>query len=706
MSEKFLAVSYGSDDIFNETKKFKTILKSRKNSIQSYNDTFINNYYHIKVIKNATIPQIITKTNKIDTNEPISIKITTENDNIKSTNFVTTDDIISSPMTPSIDDEKKTPTSIYLSPTISRLVNDINESLNERITAIRNKNNEMKKEILDKVINFKDNQHELILNLLNKYEYHNLKNKDNNNINENKLILYELLSKIKNDNIEFLNKIDSSLIYNVNMKYSRNNDYTTDKDVISFTNSNGENKTVVFLKINEVYHENDELKNNEKEPQESTLIESSNINKTKTKSNKKAIDKTKNNNDNSNNASNSSIKRFMKMTGIYKLPYMNSMAKQSSSDVDIVYSTKNKRKSKLSIFKRKDPDEGVNGVSNNSLSSKFLELPKEYNAVRSFNASYESLSTSNELSSNDIHSIDDSKIKHRRFHTKCYSETIGYNDKMIEFNAPVPISNSKHSSISTSGFDDKQSKLTEKDKKNKEKEKRKEEEKEKKLKEKEKKKEEEKEKKIKEKKRKSNIYRTESSIEIERRMKNVFDNYQVKLIGREPGAYPILTNEIANKILPNITPSAYKEYRNWRLLYSLEYHGSHPQTMYDAVNEKMPLVTAIMDEDGCIFGAYNTEYFHVDTHYYGNGQTFLWKYKVDENNKGELQTFKATGSNHYYIISEKRYLAFGGGKGFGLHLTDEFTYGFTDNCETYNNDILACKRDFKCINIEVWCLEI
>jgi len=83
--------------------------------------------------------------------------------------------------------------------------------------------------------------------------------------------------------------------------------------------------------------------------------------------------------------------------------------------------------------------------------------------------------------------------------------------------------------------------------------------------------------------------------------------------------------------------------------------------MYDNVFEKSPLVIAVMDEDGCIFGAYSTDYFRSETHYYGNGQTFLWKYTVDENGNGVFNCFKATGSNHYYIISEKDYLAFGGG---------------------------------------------
>jgi len=201
--------------------------------------------------------------------------------------------------------------------------------------------------------------------------------------------------------------------------------------------------------------------------------------------------------------------------------------------------------------------------------------------------------------------------------------------------------------------------------------------------------------------------KTNSVLEIERRLKNVFDNYNIKLIGRDDtSTHPILTNAIADKILPHIVPSAYKEYRNWRLLYSLDCHGTHIQTMYDNVFEKSPLITAVMDEDGCIFGAFSTDYFRSETHYYGNGQTFLWKYTVDENGNGVFNCFKATGSNHYYIISEKDYLAFGGGRGFGLHLSDHFTYGFTDNCETYNNEVLACTKDFKCINVEIWCLEI
>lgn len=93
-------------------------------------------------------------------------------------------------------------------------------------------------------------------------------------------------------------------------------------------------------------------------------------------------------------------------------------------------------------------------------------------------------------------------------------------------------------------------------------------------------------------------------------------------------------------------------------MYNLEYHGTNSQTMYDCVYEKSPLVVAIMDEEGYIFGAYTTDYFRNDNHYYGNGQTFLWKYVNDDSS---FRFFPSTGNNQYFIISEKNYLAFGGG---------------------------------------------
>jgi len=777
MPKHFLTVSGNNKEILNESKNYQAQLGSRKSNIQSYNDTFINNYYQNEVLKSVTISQDSLQSHYTNKVTPITtIKPINENTNSKA-NFPTTADIISSPVSSTVDKTESISPSIFLSQNILNLINDIHDNINERITNIKNKNNEINREIIDKISTLRNNQHELIHHIINRFENKStdetndnsktttnndnnknndidntfansnedkIKNENNNyesnneNINNNS-ILSETFSLIKRGNIELINRIESIFIYNINFLQNEfaNHDQVDNREIINFTNSNGENKTLLFPKIMEILNDHDFHNSNLTINQSNVdlneeKLEKNEVNDIEIKKDdiEKSNDHLKVNPEMKKCSSSSSvisalnvpIKRLMKATGIYKLPYLNSMVKQSSEEE--IKSPKEK-KNRKSIFKKKDTYLG--------------------------NSIYDSDEDGSLYSSNEVINIRNNKslkisasaefkpIKNKRkIHQKSNSENIDFT-----YNAPRPISNKDNKKDENQRFsvpltphlsNDKENKKennkrlsvplmcdkNQRKEKTKEKEREKEMEKLKKEKEKELeklKKEKEKENKEKIKKElidkkkkkipKTNLQKTNSVLEIERRLKNVFDNYNVKLIGRdETSNHPILTNAIADKILPHIEPSAYKEYRNWRLLYSLDCHGTHIQTMYDNVFEKSPLVIAVMDEDGCIFGAYSTDYFRSETHYYGNGQTFLWKYTVDENGNGVFNCFKATGSNHYYIISEKDYLAFGGGRGFGLHLSDHFTYGFTDNCETYNNEVLASKKDFKCINVEIWCLEI
>jgi len=662
MPNNSLTISKSNNDICSESKNYQTKLRSRKNSIQSYNDTFINNYYQTKAIKNTTTtitPHIITKTNRIDSVEAITIKVTSENDKVDTTNFVTTEDIISSPVTPTFEEDDEIPTSIFLSPTISKLVNDINNTLYERVTAIKNRNNELNKEILERITKFRNNQHELVLSLINKFDNNNKKtdsssNSDDNNhpsdtnndkkeednnknkTEEEKNNLYELLLNIKKENIEFLNTIDTNLIYNINVKYASSNYPSNDQDVIFFTNSNGENKTILCQqKLNEeVFSDDDELNDDDKEKVESKTNQSENMTTVEVNSDyliSPSIERFIICKDNSNVGSNASIssnspmKRFMKMTGIYKLPYINSNTKYSSSDAELIsQSTSKDKKKRISLFKRKESSEynlkSMNKKQSKNNSSKYLMPSREYNSsVESFNTSSNSLNSLSSLniskkacSNYELKNYSKEKNKREgKTHKKCHSETLDFKKSNIEIITPLPMSNAdsrehkRWSSVPSYSdeedkkaknklkekekkkekerrkeeekekkvkekerkkeeekekkLEEKERKLEEKERKLKEKEKKKEEENEKKIKEKEKKKEEENEKKIKEKEKelekkkkrnnKDNLYKTNSVLEIQRRMKCVFDNYQVKLLGREIGAHPILTHEIANKVL-------------------------------------------------------------------------------------------------------------------------------------------------------------
>jgi len=675
------------------------------------------------------------------------------------------------------------PSSIFLPQNILNLINDIHSNINERISTIKNRNIEINKEIYEKFSTFRSNQYELFTHLMNKFENvstdennnsndsesnhssndfnngHTNDNNENNHttdtiINENDHkaeninneasnenisgsgILYETFSLLKKRNMELknkigsmelLNRIESSVIYNINFlhnEFNHHDDQEENREIINFTNSNGENKTLLYPKITEIFNEHDlqntSINNSHTDISEEKLIkkEENHLDPTEIKkenvesssSVESSFDHLKVNEKMkkcSSSSSFSSFKRLMRMTGISKLPYLGSMIRMSD---DEEIKSPSESKNRKSMGKKKDINISIN-ITDADIINQNDHLLYPSNETIDYDGSNKALksSASAEFKLNK---------NRRKSHTKSYSENIN-----LKYNMPLPISNTnskKKNRLSAPVSFEKdlgKEKIKEKEKEMEKLRKEKEKEMEKLRKEKEKemeklKKEKEKEKNKKElhdkkkKTHKTNLQKTNSLLEIERRLKNVFDNYNVKLIGRESSSHPILTNAIADKILPNITPSMYKEYRNWKLLYSLDCHGTHIQTMYDSVFEKSPLVIAIMDEDGCIFGAYSTDYFRSETHYYGNGQTFLWKYTINENGIGTLNYYKATGSNHYYMISEKDYIAFGGGKGFGLHLSDHFSYGFTDNCETYNNDVLACKKEFKCLNVEIWCLDL
>lgn len=167
--------------------------------------------------------------------------------------------------------------------------------------------------------------------------------------------------------------------------------------------------------------------------------------------------------------------------------------------------------------------------------------------------------------------------------------------------------------------------------------------------------------------------------------------------------------------------------RAWRLLYSLDQHGSSLSTLYDKVARAMDrryqqrsslggeswlrgssaaaqqaalgtesapaagtnvslagagLVLAVSDVQGNVFGAFINEPLKVASHYYGSGECFLWKTvrrrlpcPPSEAGGGDDQTgydlhpdkavevFHWTGRNDYVVLSESTFLSVGGGDG-------------------------------------------
>ena len=49
------------------------------------------------------------------------------------------------------------------------------------------------------------------------------------------------------------------------------------------------------------------------------------------------------------------------------------------------------------------------------------------------------------------------------------------------------------------------------------------------------------------------------------------------------------------------------------------------ESLGKGVSTEMAMVLAVSDTDGNVFGAFINEPLHKSSHYYGNGQCFLWK---------------------------------------------------------------------------------
>ncbi|ORY03107.1 TLD-domain-containing protein [Basidiobolus meristosporus CBS 931.73] len=175
----------------------------------------------------------------------------------------------------------------------------------------------------------------------------------------------------------------------------------------------------------------------------------------------------------------------------------------------------------------------------------------------------------------------------------------------------------------------------------------------------------------------------------------------IQLIGRSFDEEPLLTVGMAEQISRHI-PHRLRLNRSWRLLFSLEQHGCTLSTLFKITQNKGPSVLVIRDACGSVFGAFVTEHFKPSPSYYGGGECFLWKLRPDPGHP-RVKVYKRTGENEYYMLSENRFIAVGGGNGtFGLWLDGNLDRGFSARCSTFDNEVLATSSAFSCMELEIW----
>ncbi|XP_076869187.1 oxidation resistance protein 1a isoform X2 [Brachyhypopomus gauderio] len=139
----------------------------------------------------------------------------------------------------------------------------------------------------------------------------------------------------------------------------------------------------------------------------------------------------------------------------------------------------------------------------------------------------------------------------------------------------------------------------------------------------------------------------------------------------------------------------------WTLAFSTVKHGMSIKTLYRTMQGlDSPVLLVIKDSDGQLFGALASEPFKVSEGFYGTGETFLFSFCPD------LEVYKWTGDNMFFIKGDMDSLAFGGGSGeFGLWLDGDLYHGRSHSCKTFGNPMLSMKEDFFVQDIEIWSFE-
>ncbi|WFD27987.1 oxidation resistance protein 1 [Malassezia nana] len=192
--------------------------------------------------------------------------------------------------------------------------------------------------------------------------------------------------------------------------------------------------------------------------------------------------------------------------------------------------------------------------------------------------------------------------------------------------------------------------------------------------------------------------------------------------------------------------------KSWSLVYSLDQHGASLATLYSKVGSALDpqkrrtapseawlrgastvaqsavlgtqtstgtleggldpsdagIVLAIRDTNDHVFGAFINEPLHVSSHYYGNGECFLWKTvqrrlpmppSASDGDASEhddlhpdlaIEVFRWTGKNDYVVLSESDYLSVGGGDGrYGLWVDEKLDKGLSAKCPAFHNEVLC-----------------
>lgn len=136
----------------------------------------------------------------------------------------------------------------------------------------------------------------------------------------------------------------------------------------------------------------------------------------------------------------------------------------------------------------------------------------------------------------------------------------------------------------------------------------------------------------------------------------------------------------------------------WTRIYSTSHDGFHLKSLYRKMGDfEGPVLLAIQDTKGAVFGALLSAPMRQSDSFYGTGESFLYTFHPS------FRVFKWTGENDYFIKGNMDSLCIGASEGhFGLWLDGDLYRGTSVRCQTFANEPLASSDDFVIRTLEAW----
>lgn len=140
----------------------------------------------------------------------------------------------------------------------------------------------------------------------------------------------------------------------------------------------------------------------------------------------------------------------------------------------------------------------------------------------------------------------------------------------------------------------------------------------------------------------------------------------------------------------------------WNLKYSTRLNGTSLKTLIrKCENSETPNLVIIKTTCNSIIGALSSHSIRVSEHFFGSGESFLFRF--ENHDQPKLDQFKWSGQNSFFVRCDRQTLVFGSSDGsYGIWIEGTLLRGTSRKCKTFDSPVLTKEKDFEIDMVELW----